>query len=348
MGAAMSDDYLWDPSAPPDPDVERMERILGRLRTTAVARDFSAVLPRAHRSTRYVGARFLAPALAAAAAIALMVGSVRQGARPAQSWHVARLSGTPRIGARGVSHASRLAIGETLATDAASTARVEVSSVGEVTIGENTRMRLVDVRAAHYELALERGSLHAVITAPPGQFVVSTPSATATDLGCVYTLRVDEDGSGLLSVAAGWVAFEDNGRESFVPAGASSRTYPAIGPGTPSYDDADAAFQQALETVDVPQKDLDRRGEALRAVLARARARDAMTLWHLIPRVAGDERDAVVAALAARVAMPQGVAREAVLRLDRSALDRWWDALGLLDTTWWRNWKTPVAGLRRN
>src|SRR2546430_7402189 len=280
----MSDDYLWDPSGPPDPEIERLERALGRLRTTAPAPDFAAIGPAAAGGARYVGSRFLGPALAAAAVIALMVGAAWQSTRTTTSWHVARVSGTPRIGARGVSDASRLAIGETLATDASSTARVEVSTVGEVTIAENTRVRLVDARDAHYQLALERGSLHAVITAPPGQFVVNTPSATATDLGCVYTLRVEEDGTGLLSVAAGWVAFEDTGRESFVPAGASSPTSPHNGPGTPSYDDADAAFQQALQIVDAERSDA-RRPDALRTVVTRARGRDAMTLWHLIPRV---------------------------------------------------------------
>jgi len=341
----MSDEYLWDRSGPPDPEVERLERALGRLRSTAPVPDFSAIGPRAAPSTRYVGWRFLAPALAAAATIALMAGAAWQTTPAAASWPVARLSGTPRIGLRGVSDASRLAVGETLATDAASSARVDVSTVGVVTIGENTRVRLVDARDAHYQLALERGSLHAVITAPPGQFVVDTPLATATDLGCVYTLRVDEDGGGLLSVAAGWVAFEDKGRESFVPAGASSRTYPQIGPGTPSYDDADAAFQQALETVDV-ERNVERRGAALGAVLARARARDGMTLWHLIPRVSAGERGAVVDALAARAPMPAGVTRDGVMRLDRGALDRWWDSLGLLDAGWWRKWKRPIAALR--
>jgi hypothetical protein len=37
---------------------------------------------------------------------------------------------------------------------------------------------------------------------------------------------------------------------------------------------------------------------------------------------------------------PQGVTREAVLRGDRRATDRWWNALGLKNTTWWRLWKT--------
>ena len=41
-------------------------------------------------------------------------------------------------------------------------------------------------------LALHRGSLHAFIWARPGKFVVDTPSARALDLGCEYTINVDQ------------------------------------------------------------------------------------------------------------------------------------------------------------
>ena len=67
-----------------------------------------------------------------------------------------------------------------------------------------------------------------------------------------------------------------------------------------------------------------------------------MTLWHLIPRVSGADRTAVVDALAARVPMPAAVTRDAVLRLDRAALDQWWDTLGLDEASWWRKWKRPL------
>jgi FecR-like protein len=343
----MSDDYLWDRSGTPDPDVERLEQMLGRLRSAPPVPDIARLGRKpdaAHRAdTLYVGARFLAPALAAAAAVVLMVGIASRSADTQRSWQVASLSGAPRIGSRAVDGEGRLAVGQTLVTDANSSARVEVGSIGEVTVGSNSRVRLVETRDAHHRLALDRGSLHAIISAPPGQFVVDTPSARATDLGCVYTLRVDEDGSGMLSVAAGWVAFEEKGHESFVPAGASSRMDPLGGPGTPSYDDADTAFHDALDAVDI-ERDQSRRRDALRVVLDHARDRDAMTLWHLIPRVPAPDRGAVADALARRVAMPQDVTRDAVMRLDRAALDRWWDALGLLDTTWWRRWKGAYPG----
>ena len=286
----MSDDYLFDGTREPDPDVERLEQMLGRFRTTStapprfmvrlkpdttdatdVARPITRGLAsdttqipvvsdfsRTVEAKTYVGARFLGPALAAAAAVMLMVGltwnhmaPTSAGATPGKaSWEVATIVGTPRIGSSVLSGEGRIAVGQTLTTDAGSRARMEVSDIGQVTVDELTRVRLVETRDGRHRLALERGTLHAAIAAPPGQFIVSTPSATATDLGCVYSLQVNDDGSGLLSVEAGWVAFEERGRESFVPAGASSRTDRVNGPGTPRFDDTEPAFRDALDDVD--------------------------------------------------------------------------------------------------
>ena len=333
----MSDDYLFDPSALPDPDVARLEQMLGRLRTTAPAPQLRSVQP-----VSYLGARFLGPALAAAAAIALMVGLTWQPAAPVASWNIAVIIGTPHIGSTALAGEGRLAVGQTLTTDAGSRARMEVSNIGQVTIDGSTRVRLLETREGHHRLALERGTLHASIAAPPGQFIVRTPSATATDLGCVYSLHVNDDGSGLLTVEAGWVAFEERGRESFVPSGASSRTDRVNGPGTPRFDDTSQAFRDALDEVD-NSREVERKAASLAFVLAHARTRDAMTIWHLIPRVSAAERSIVIDALAARAPLPSAVTREAVLRLDRAALDQWWDALGLDEATWWRKWKQPPA-----
>ena len=359
----MNDDYLWDPKATPDPDVAHLERMLGRLRSTAsappvVANDERRTTNHERRTTNheprtsndrraYLGARFLAPALAVAAAIVLMVGSTWQGVAPGPSWAVSTVIGAPRVGASALIGDGRIAVGQTLTTDASSRAKIEVSDIGQVTVDESTRVRLVESRDGRHQLALERGTLHAIIAAPPGQFVVSTPSATATDLGCIYSLHVNDDGSGLLSVEAGWVAFEERGRESFVPAGASSPTDRVNGPGTPRYDDSEQSFRDALDEVDGSKgSDPARRAAALRFVLEHARGRDAMTLWHLIPRVNRVDRTIVVAALDARVPMPASISRDAVQQLDRAALDQWWDELGLNEASWWRMWKGKAPATR--
>lgn len=354
----MSDDYLWNATGAPGPqdrDIAKLEALLRPLRAPlppAPALPASIGGRRAvdgrPRST-FATARFVTPALALAAAIVLMVASTRQqSATPGgdATWDVAQMDGQPRIESAERSTTlvgtGRLAVGETIVTDGSSRARLDVSTIGQVTIDPDTRVRLVTTREGRHELALARGTLHAFISAPPGQFVVNTPSSTATDLGCVYTLRVDEDGSGLLSVAAGWVAFEYKGRESFVPARASAPTDPEFGPGTPRYDDTDPGFQRALERVDYDRR-AAARSEALAYVVAHARRQDAMTLWHLIARTAGPDRAAVIDALDRHVAMPIGVTRDAALNLEPRALDLWWNALGLQDATWWRMWKGATA-----
>ena len=329
-------DYLWDPSAPPDAEIERLEQLLRPLRTNAPAPQLPA------RSTRWLTARFLAPALGVAAAVLLMVGATWQSSSRSFGWSIASVSGDPRIESTSAREGGQLSVGQSIVTDAGSRARIEVDSIGAVTIDVNSRVRLIESRDGHQRLGLERGTLHAQIVAPPGQFVVDTPSARAIDLGCVYTLHVDDDGVGLLSVQAGWVAFEFNGPngriETFVPSGASGRTVPRVGPGTPRYDDTDQAFQDSLDEVDYGG-DAKRTEPSLEYVLAHARPRDAMTLWHLVSRVDAAHRPAVVDALAARVPMPAGVKRDDVLRLDRESLDKWWNALGLQDASWWRQWK---------
>jgi hypothetical protein len=329
-------DYLWDPNAEPDPEIERLERLLRPLAATRAAPRLPA--RPAERSTRWITARFLAPAFGVAAAVLLMVGATWQSASRSVGWAVESISGDPRVESASVGAGGHLAVGQALVTDASSRARIDVSSIGEVTVDVNSRVRLIESRSGHHRLALDRGTLRAMIVAPPGEFVVDTPSARATDLGCAYTLHVDDDGLGLLSVQAGWVAFEFKGHESFVPAGASCRTVPRDGPGTPRFDDGDQAFQDALDEVDFGG-DPARTEPSLEYVLEHARPRDAMTLWHLVARVDAAHRASVVDALAQRVPMPKGVTRDDVLRLDRVSLDKWWNALGLEDASWWRVWK---------
>ncbi|HEX8852241.1 MAG TPA: hypothetical protein VF754_02080, partial [Pyrinomonadaceae bacterium] len=72
-------------------------------------------------------------------------------------------------------------------------------------------------------------------------------------------------------------------------------------------------------------------GGALDTVLEGARRRDTLTLWHMLPRVAGSERTRVYERLAALAPPPAGVTREGVMRLDASMLESWKDHL---QSTW--------------
>ncbi|HEY0376793.1 MAG TPA: FecR domain-containing protein [Pyrinomonadaceae bacterium] len=237
----------------------------------------------------------------------------------AQTWAVARVAGAPKVGSKQLEGSGRLAVGEWLETDASSQARLNVADIGEVDIGPNSRVRLLRTRSTEHRLALERGRLHAVIDAPPRLFIVETPSATAVDLGCSYTLEVDDAGRSRLHVTSGWVALEVKGREAIVPAGAVCLTEPGKGPGTPYFDDASPAFRAALTRLDFQGGG----ASDLSIVLDAAREYDTLTLWHLLRRLSGDERARVYDRMASLVPPPQGVTREGVLKLNRAMLDLW-------------------------
>jgi Putative zinc-finger/FecR protein len=262
--------------------------------------------------------------LAALAVAALLL--TRPATRP--SWSVARLAGAPTVGAARLRDTGRLGVGQWLETDGASKARLEVADIGQVEIEPNTRVQLRETRASEHRLALARGAMSAHILAPPRLFLVETPSAVAVDLGCSYTLEVDDVGRSLLRVTLGWVAFVWHGRELIVPAGAACATRPPTGPGTPYFEDAPAALRSALARFDFEEGG---RG-ALDVVLAQARRRDALTLWHLLPRVADVDRRPLYDRLVTLVAPPQGVTRDGVLRLEPGMLALWKTEI---ERVWW-------------
>ncbi len=327
-------DYLWDRSGPRDLEIARLEDVLGTLR---LQRPAPAPPRRAPARRAYsIGLRALTVAAAHVVAVAgvwFALGFWRTG------WTVESVEGRPVVDGERISDAARLRIGGWLTTDAASRARMEVGSIGRVDVFPNTRVQLVEAKGREHRLALDRGTIHARIWAPPKIFYVNTPAAVAVDLGCEYTLQVDDTGAGLLRVTQGWVAFETDGRESFIPQGAMCETRPGIGPGTPRYEDAPSGYGEALKTLDFGSADAAARTAAFDVVLSRARRRDALTLWHLVASTTAEERARVVDRLAELAPPPPHVSREAVMRGDRDHLALWWDALGLDTGSWWKIFK---------
>jgi hypothetical protein len=230
-----------------------------------------------------------------------------------------------------------------MVTDNASRASLNVAAVGEIYVDPDSRVRLVESGSNRSRLALELGTIHAAIWAPPGEFVVDTPSASAVDLGCAYTLHVNEDGSGTLRTTLGWVGFHKDGHDSFIPAGAMCMTRPAQGPGTPYFEDASEQLRSALHAFDFESLSASDRQQALRVILAQARRRDAFTLWHLLFRVSDEERPLLYDRLASLVPTPAGVTREGTLALNSPMMDAWWNAFDLGDISVWRFWEQKQA-----
>ena len=258
-------------------------------------------------------------ALAAAAAVVLIVGR-RILTGSSEGWAVARVDGAPRIGRTALVGTGRLRVGQVIVTDDSSRAEVQVGLIGRVEVLPGSELRLVAARPDAHRLALARGTIYAEVTAPPRLFVVETPSATAVDLGCAYTLEVDSTGASRLRVTAGYVELVWGDRRSIVPLGAMAVTRAGAGPGTPFVEDAPGALRDALTAFDFARGG----SPAARAVLRAARAEDAVTLWHLVSRVDPSLRAAVYDRLAALVSPPSGTSRDAALRLDAPTLERYW------------------------
>jgi hypothetical protein len=271
----------------------------------------------------------------ATAVLVLLIGGIWFLVKMQQaSWGVARLAGAPQIGAERIDAIGKLAVGEWLETDDSSRAKIDVGMIGHVEIAPNTRIRLVKARLTDHRLALARGEMHAEIWAPPKIFFVETPSALAVDLGCEYTLQMDESGFGRLHVIKGYVALENgHGPESAVPAGAFCEIRPNMAPGTPYSEDATEAFRAALSRFDLAHDDT----AAISIVLAEAREADTFTLWHLLFRVSVSERARVYDRMTALLPPPEGVTREGVLRGDKRMLDLWAEMFGI-GKSWWRYW----------
>lgn len=311
--------YLWDKTGPVDVEVRRLEELLAPLR---------------QGSRR--GRRPWWPLAAAASILIALAASlfVPSPAPRLTSWTASETEGSVELGGKLIAEKTPLLAGQLLRTGSASSAAIEMESFGRLDIAPESALRVVQSTSGSQRLRLERGLIHALIWARPGQFVVDTPSVRAVDLGCEYSLSVEADGGSVITVQTGWVAYQFEGRESFIPAGASCRADTRNGPGIPVFEDAPAPLRLAVDAY-------NRRGDPAEVprILTAARARDGLTLWHLMVRVPLRDRGAVFDRFAQFAPLPAGVTREGVLALDRRMLDLCWDALNLDDAEWWREWK---------
>jgi len=222
----VSGDYLWDGSGPRDPEVVRLEQLVRPLAQTTPPPEFRASMTERRRPWPLVVA-----IIAMAAAVVICVDVVYEnGTAVTPGFDVTTVAGAPTIGSRRIADRGRLPAGRWIETNADARASIDIADIGRVELDPESRLRLLSTRPGDYRMNLTRGTLHATIWAPPGQFAVETPTSTTVDLGCAYTLSVGDDGAGLVKVTLGWVGFTWQGRESFIPAGAVCVTRPGLGP----------------------------------------------------------------------------------------------------------------------
>jgi FecR protein len=313
-----SDDYLWDKSGE-DADVARLEKLLAPLAHTAPL-DELKLRKRARLPIFVIGG-----VLAAAAIVTILVWPRDEKTQPPGSYacgaHASGFAFTAHGGSVACGGSSVpagvLPVGGTLDTGAHE-AELAIADIGSARLSPQTRVRLDATSADRHQLYLERGKLHAFVSAPPRIFAVGTPNGQVTDLGCAYTLEVDAAGAGSIEVDSGMVELEAaNGRVLVVPAGASARllagrraTLPLAKTATPQLAAAVADFHAGV-------------AGARDRILAAAGTPDAITIANLARIASTAERRTVLDRLSQLFPPPQGMSVEDVEHLD--LFDMWFD-----------------------
>jgi hypothetical protein len=195
-------------------------------------------------------------------------------------------------------------------------ARLAIADIGEARLGADTIVVLARTDVRHHQLVLERGRMHARVSAPPRLFSVATRSTLVTDLGCEYTIQVDAAGAGEVTVESGKIELEATPDAVVVaPAGTRASILPGKRPGLPLRRDASPALVAAAHAY-------ERGTGTAAAVLERAGPGDAITIVALAQL--DPDRGAILTRLADLAPPPPSVTIETARR-DPTALAEWRD-----------------------
>jgi hypothetical protein len=248
---AMSSDYLWDKTGR-DPEVEALERLLA---------------PAALGAARSRKSSSLAWIAGVAAAALFAVGAFQALRRPAPVESPSVRRPAP--------------VESTWVVQKDGRSVLDLGRYGTVVAEKDAAVRVLRRDDELQSLRLDRGTIHASITsqARPRLFQVETPSTTCIDLGCRYTLTVDDQGTTTVTVKTGRVLFDHGSRDVFIPNGASCRAAPGRAPFTPIYDTASGALKKAVETFDAAT--VGHRTPQAKAACELIKSReDGLVAWH--------------------------------------------------------------------
>jgi hypothetical protein len=331
------DRYLWDPGAPPDPDVQSLERRLAPARFDPARHPLlvPAAAPRGRLRFR------AAVALAAAAVVVIGVGltafwSWRWSWTPGASWAAEIDNAADRTASK-----TALALNHPLQLSPTSSARVEIARIGSMQVSAGSALTLTETTSRRHRVMLDRGAVNVRIWAPPGVFAFGTPAGTVRDLGCIFALSVDAEGTAHVRVDTGWVQMDNDYGESLVPAGAAAVMRRLSRPGVPVFVDSSEIFAAAVRRAEEGGDAAEQR--ELPAIVRTARHRDVLTLLMLANVSPPDVKRTLLTRAAELWPPPAGVSVDAILAGDREGLWKWHGALDLPPVkNWWRNWRDAL------
>ena len=220
---------------------------------------------------------------------------------------------------------------------------VNIARLGELHAQPGTDLSLDETASPRHRFTMTRGTIDVRVWAPPGRVAVHTPAGDVVDLGCIFSLAVDASGVAHLSVRTGWVELTNTHGDVAIPAGASASMSADRAPQVPVYDDATAAFRQAVRAIESTRRPVA--ASWLQAVAMDARPRDAITVLTLsnVPACSADVRTALLNTAASLHAPPSADAVPRIIAGDRDLFWQWFDSLPLPRLkNWWANWRDAL------
>ena len=328
-----SNEYLWDRKGEPDAYVEHLETLLKRYRFDQPIR-----VARRTSDLRWI---WYTAGLATAAVILFVayVALIPVFGQPGSEWRVVARGGRPIVSGHEIAESGALAAGGVVETDASSRAEIRAGRVGRIVVQPGSRVRLVSTAAGRHRLALDRGRIAAKLWSPPFTFGFTTPSAEAFDVGCAFTMDVDDRGTATVRVTSGWVQLETPERQELIPEGAIAIAEAGKRIGTPFFDDASGPFKRALHAFDGDALTAPERRYVFATLLNEARRQDVYTLLRLSRDLTASERGALYDRVALLRPPPSGVTRSGIMANDGAMLDAWRRTLGFPEVKhWWLHW----------
>jgi hypothetical protein len=282
----MSKDYLFDGAGPVDPDVAGLEHALRPLRYR----------PRRQKP------QLAALAVAAVALICVGVTVIWFALPGPAPWSTETSSCSGCIWQAGTW------------LDTSTQAHARVDDRGQLQATEGTRLRRI-AQDDGARLRLDAGRLDVQVDAPAGWLVVEVPGAEVIDLGCRYSLNVDDAGHGTIKVTSGSVALQGTTRTEVLQ-GAAAATWPDGRTGLPVRLDAHPELVLAVDRWD------RRATREAGPMLDAATSRDAVTLWHLLDRQPSPaSREPVLHRIEELLPLTLPVPRQAILDGDKEAMN---------------------------
>ena len=331
----LSQDALWDPSAP-DADVAEIESRLAPLRFDPAARPL-ALPPRAVETAPRRRAWTIALPLAAALMLAIGGAALWRWTWPERRpWPMTVRAGTapPR--------ADRLEVGRQFLAGSDTQAIVDVARIGTMTVAPGSDITLRTTTSKRHRLVLARGTIDVRVWAPAGWVGIQTPAGEVIDLGCIFRLSVADDGTTRLRVESGWVQLENFAGEVLIPAGASSEMRIDGAPLVPVYDASTPRFRAGLRALEQARR-ADPTAPVDFEFLAEAAPRDVLTLLVLARSQPPPAMTRLLARAAELIPPPPGVTIEAIAAGDMDKLWAWYDALDLPSPkAWLLNWRDAL------